>query len=201
MKYDFETTQFKRHEDTLSPLEAARFAGELIINSVGEDPMREGLLKTPERFAKAIDEICSGYKLTAMDAIGSGIFPSESSGLVSVRDIEFYSLCEHHMIPFWGKVNVAYYPTEKIVGLSKIPRLVDVFSKRLQVQERLNEQIASSLFHLINARAVYVKITGSHMCMMMRGIKKQCSETVTEFSLGLENLSEIEIQRLFKSID
>ncbi len=201
MKYDFENITFKSNEENLSAFDAAKFAGELILKSVGENLNREGIQKTPQRFAKAIDEICSGYKMTALDAVGSGIFPSEGNGLVSVRDIEFYSLCEHHMLPFWGKANVAYYPTDKIVGLSKIPRLVDVFAKRLQVQERLNEQIATSLFHLVNARAVYVKITGSHMCMMMRGVKKQCSETITEFSVGLENLSEIERMRLFKSID
>ena len=105
------------------------------------------------------------------------------------------------MLPFWGKANVAYYPNDKIVGLSKIPRLVDVFAKRLQVQERLNEQVATSLFHLINARAVYVRITGSHMCMMMRGVKKQFSETVTEFSIGMENLTELEKSRIFKAVD
>jgi GTP cyclohydrolase I len=201
MKHDFEQVTFSSRKETLSLMETATLAGELILKSVGEDLEREGLLKTPHRFAKAINEICSGYQMTALDAIGNGIFPGEGNGLVSVRDIEFFSLCEHHMLPFWGKANVAYYPNDKIVGLSKIPRLVDVFAKRLQVQERLNEQVATSLFHLINARAVYVRITGSHMCMMMRGVKKQCSETVTEFSIGMENLTELEKSRIFKAVD
>jgi len=201
MKYDFDQVSFKSHEDSLNQMEIARVAGELILKSVGENLSREGIVKTPERFAKAIQEVCSGYRMTAMDAIGNGIFPGEGNGLVSVRDIEFFSLCEHHMLPFWGKVHVAYYPKDKIVGLSKIPRLVDVFAKRLQVQERLNEQVATSLYKCINARAVYVKVTGSHMCMMMRGVKKQCSETVTEFSIGLENLTDLETQRLIKAID
>ncbi len=201
MKHDFEQVTFSSRKENLSLMETATLAGELILKSVGEDLDREGLLKTPHRFAKAINEICSGYQMTALDAIGNGIFPGEGNGLVSVRDIEFFSLCEHHMLPFWGKANVAYYPNDKIVGLSKIPRLVDVFAKRLQVQERLNEQVATSLFHLINARAVYVRITGSHMCMMMRGVKKQCSETITEFSIGMENLSELEKTRIFKAVD
>lgn len=175
-------------------------AGELILKAVGEDLKREGLLRTPYRFSKAMKEICSGYLMTPEDAVGEGIFPGEGSGLVSIRDIDFFSLCEHHMLPFWGQVSVAYYPSQKIVGLSKIPRLVDVFAKRLQVQERLTEQVASSLQQLINARAVVVRVSGSHMCMMMRGVKKSGSETITESSVGLENLSENEIQRIWKSV-
>lgn len=176
-------------------------AAEVIIASVGEDLNREGLLKTPERYAKAIKEICSGYEMTAEMAVGQGIFPGEGQGLVSIRDIEFFSLCEHHMLPFWGTANVAYYPQGKIIGLSKIPRLVDVFAKRLQVQERLTREIATSLFTLIDARAVHVKVTGCHLCMMMRGVKKTGSETVTEFSIGMDKLSEDEKKRLWNSID
>ena len=179
----------------------AELAGELILKAVGEDPEREGLLRTPQRFSKAINEICSGYKLTPEEAIGEGIFPGEGNGLISIRDINFFSLCEHHMLPFWGVASVAYYPNDKIVGLSKIPRLVDVFSKRLQVQERLTEQVATSLYKLINARAVMVKVSGSHMCMMMRGVKKSGSETVTEFSLGMDSLSPDEKARLWKALD
>jgi GTP cyclohydrolase I len=201
MKYDHEHLNFKQFEPALKPLDSAILAGELILKSVGEDIYREGIIKTPERFAKAIAEITAGYHITPQEAVGNGVFPGEGNGLVSVRDIEFYSLCEHHMLPFWGKVNVAYYPSDKIVGLSKIPRLVDVFAKRLQVQERLNQQIATGLQELINARAVVVRITGAHMCMMMRGVKKQCSETVTEFSVGLENLSASETDRIWKSIE
>ena len=176
-------------------------AGELILKSVGEDPTREGLLRTPQRFSKAIKEICSGYEITPEQAVGEGIFPGEGQGLVSVKDIEFYSMCEHHMLPFWGHVNVAYFPKQKIIGLSKIPRLVEVYARRLQVQERLTNQVATALFNLIDARAVFVKVSGCHMCMMMRGVKKSGSETITEFSLGLENLSADEKMRLWKSID
>lgn len=178
-----------------------KLAGELILKSVGEDINREGLLRTPERFSKAIKEICSGYKLTPLQAVGEGIFPGEGQGLVSVRDVEFFSMCEHHMLPFWGQVNVAYYPREKIIGLSKIPRLIEVFARRLQVQERLTAQIATSLHELIDARAVMVKISGCHMCMMMRGVNKTGSKTVTEFSVGLDHLSDDEKSRLWKSID
>lgn len=182
-------------------LESARLAGEMILKAVGENPQREGLLNTPERFSKAIHEVCSGYLMSPQDAVGKGIFPGEGKGLISIRDIDFFSLCEHHMLPFWGKASVAYYPNDKIIGLSKIPRLVDVFSKRLQVQERLTDQIASSLMELIDARAVLVKVSGSHMCMMMRGVKKSGSETVTESYRGLENLTEDEKTRIWKSID
>ncbi len=178
-----------------------RLAGELILKSVGEDLNREGLQKTPHRFSKAIGEVCSGYGLTPELAVGEGIFPAEGKGLVSVKDISFFSLCEHHMLPFWGEVSVAYYPNDKIVGLSKIPRLVEVFAKRLQVQERLTNQVAHSLFNLIQPRAVAVKILGCHMCMMMRGVKKTGSETLTEFALGMENLTQDETSRMWKSID
>jgi GTP cyclohydrolase I len=182
-------------------IDLVKNAGELILQSVGEDLKREGLLKTPERFSKAIKEICSGYDITPQQAVGEGIFPGEGQGLVSVKDIEFFSLCEHHMLPFWGQVNVAYFPKNKIIGLSKIPRLVDVYAHRLQVQERLTTQVATALYQLIDARAVFVKVSGCHMCMMMRGVKKSGSETITEFSLGLENLSQDEKNRLWNSID
>jgi GTP cyclohydrolase I len=182
-------------------MDYAKMAGELILKSVGENPQREGLLNTPQRFSKAIHEVCSGYLMTPADAVGEGIFPGEGTGLISIKDIDFFSLCEHHMLPFWGRASVAYYPSDKIIGLSKIPRLVDVFAKRLQVQERLTDQICSGLMELIGARAVLVKVSGSHMCMMMRGVKKNGSETITESSRGLENLTPDEKLRLWKSID
>lgn len=184
-----------------SNLESARIAGELILKAVGENPSREGLISTPQRFSNAIHEICSGYKLSPTDVVGEGIFPGEGKGLVSIKDIEFFSLCEHHMLPFWGTASVAYYPNDKIIGLSKIPRLVDVFAKRLQVQERLTDQIASNLMTLINARAVLVKVSGSHMCMMMRGVKKTGSLTITESSYGLDNITADEKLRLWKSVE
>lgn len=182
-------------------IDTARNAGELILRAIGEDVNREGLLRTPERYAKAFKELCSGYQLTAKDAVGEGVFSAEGQGLVSVKDIEFFSLCEHHMLPFWGHASVAYYPDEKILGLSKIPRLVDVFSKRLQVQERLTREVATELSGLVNARAVVVRIKASHMCMMMRGVKKVNSETITEFSLGLDKLSADEKSRLWNSLE
>ncbi len=179
----------------------AVLAAELIIHAIGENGKRDGLQRTPQRFAKAIQELCSGYALTAEEAVGNGVFPAEGRGLVSVRKVEFHSLCEHHMLPFWGEASVAYYPAKKILGLSKIPRLVDVFSKRLQVQERLTNQIAEAISQVVQPRAVAVRVTGCHMCMMMRGVKKQKSDTITESSLGLENLSQGEIDRLWKSLD
>lgn len=183
-----------------SPAESLKHAAEIILQSIGENREREGLQRTPMRFAKAYAEICSGYHLTAQDAVGEGIFQGEG-GLVSVRDIDFFSLCEHHMLPFWGQVSVAYLPKDKILGLSKIPRLVDVFAKRLQVQERLTKEIATGIFEVIQPQAVAVRIKGSHMCMMMRGVRKTGSETVSEFSIGLENLSAHDTQRMWKSID
>lgn len=183
-----------------TPADKLKHAAELVIQSVGEDMEREGLERTPHRFAKAMMEICGGYQLTARDAVGEGVFQGEG-GIVSVKSIDFFSLCEHHMLPFWGQVSVAYLPKDKILGLSKIPRLVEVFAKRLQVQERLTKQIAEGISEVVDPQAVVVRITGSHMCMMMRGIRKTGSETVTEFSLGLEKLSEREIDRLWKSIE
>jgi GTP cyclohydrolase I len=178
----------------------ASSAAELILTSVGEDLNREGLERTPARFAKAMREIMTGYAITLKDAIGEGAFAAEGKGLVSVKNVEFYSMCEHHMLPFFGKVSVAYYPGEKILGLSKIPRIVEMFSRRFQVQERLTRQIGQAVGEAISPRAVIVKMTGSHMCMMMRGVEKQASETTTEFSLGVESLTETEKSRLYSSL-
>lgn len=183
-----------------SPSQALAQAAELILASVGEDLNREGIERTPQRFAKAVQEICSGYHLTPKDAVGEGVFKGEG-GLVSVRDIEFFSLCEHHMLPFWGRVHVAYLPSDKILGLSKIPRLVEVFAKRLQVQERLTRQIAEGIMETVAPKAVAVRISGSHMCMMMRGVRKTGSETMTEYSWGMDNLSPADAARLWKSIE
>lgn len=176
-------------------------AGELVLKGIGEDPTREGIQKTPARFAKAWRELCSGYALTAADAVGEGIFKSEGQGLVAVREIEFFSTCEHHMLPFWGSVSVAYYPDQRILGLSKIPRIVDVYAKRLQVQERLTKQVAESIRDLVGARAVGVRAQGQHMCMMMRGVRKINSHTTTESFIGLENLSASERERLENALN
>lgn len=165
-------------------------AAELIIKTIGENATREGLLKTPKRFAKAIQEICGGYKLTAKEAVDEGIFES-TGGIVGLRNISYFSLCEHHILPFWGEVNIAYLPNDKILGLSKIPKLINVFSKRLQVQERLTKEIAQGIFEVIQPRAVAVRVKGAHMCMMMRGVEKTGSETVTEFTLGMDDLQPV----------
>lgn len=175
-------------------------AGALILASIGEDPTRQGVAKTPERFSKAIKEICSGYNETLEAVVGGGIFPSEGPGLVSVQHVEFFSLCEHHILPFWGQVTVSYYPDEHILGLSKVGRLIDVFARRLQVQERLTSEIGDAIRAVTSARAVGVKIKAAHMCMMMRGIKKTESETVTECLLGIENISDTERERLLASL-
>lgn len=176
-------------------------SAKLLLVSMKEDLNREGLQRTPERFSKAMKELTSGYELSLEDVIGEGVFSTESAGLVAVRDVEFQSLCEHHMLPFWGHISVAYYPSDKIVGLSKIPRIVDMFAKRLQVQERLTEQVARALQEAIAPRAVLVRAQAAHMCMMMRGIKKQDSETLSEVLLGEENLSKVELERLFRSVE
>jgi GTP cyclohydrolase I len=182
------------------PNERLEKAAELILNSVGEEITREGLEKTPERFAKAMREMCSGYTMTLSEAVGEGVFGAEGQGLVTVKDVEFYSFCEHHMLPFFGKISVAYYPHDKILGLSKIPRIIEMYARRYQVQERLTRQVAEAIQSSIGPRAVVVRATASHMCMMMRGVKKQQSETSTEFALGLEKLPESERSRIWSGI-
>jgi GTP cyclohydrolase I len=155
-----------------------------IIRSLGENPSREGLLDTPKRFTKAMQYLTSGYQRSVKEVVGKGIFKAEASEIVIVRDIEFYSLCEHHTLPFFGKAHVAYLPTKKIIGLSKIPRIVDLFSQRLQVQERLTSQIAQAIDELLEPAGVAVIIEASHFCMMMRGVEKQGSSTITSKMLG-----------------
>lgn len=186
----------------LTPTELATYAGQLIIASAPkEDPNRVGLKKTPERFSKAFKHLLSGYTQTTEQVVGTGVFPAESRGVVSVNDVEFYSLCEHHMLPFWGKASVAYYPSDKIVGLSKIPRIVDMFARRLQVQEHLTQQVADAMNQLLKPRAIAVRVTGQHLCMMMRGVEKQNSFTVSETSIGIDRLTNLEQQRLFAALE
>jgi GTP cyclohydrolase I len=179
---------------------AAR-AAELVLTACGEELTREGLLRTPHRFEKAMKDLTRGYQQNLAEVIGEGVFAAEGRGLISVREVEFYSLCEHHLLPFWGKATVAYYPGEKILGLSKVPRIVDLFARRFQVQERLTRQIAESLRDAIQPRSVMVRIEAQHLCMMMRGVEKQSSDTMTEFHLGLENLSSFEKERLFQAME
>jgi GTP cyclohydrolase I len=154
------------------------------LELIGEDPEREGLLNTPSRVAKAMKFLTEGYSSSAEEVVGDGIFKEEHDNMIMVRDIELYSLCEHHMLPFFGKAHVAYIPNGKIVGLSKIPRIVDVYARRLQVQERLTEQIAEGLCQVLNPSGVGVVIEAYHLCMMMRGVQKQNSKTITSVLRG-----------------
>lgn len=152
---------------------------------LGEDPERHGLLKTPERVAKSLRWLTRGYGLTARDAVGDAIFDEDHHNMVIVKDIEMYSMCEHHLLPFFGKVHIAYIPNGRIVGLSKLPRVVEVFARRLQVQERMTEQIASALMEILRPHGVGVVIEAAHLCMMMRGVEKQNSKTLTSAMKGV----------------
>ena len=157
---------------------------ERILQEIGEDPSREGLVRTPERWEKALKYLTSGYETNVDDLVNGAIFNEKCDEMVLVKDIEFFSLCEHHMLPFYGKAHVAYLPNNKIIGLSKIPRIVDMFARRLQVQERLTQQIAQCIQDVLQPRGVGVVIEARHFCMMMRGVEKQHSGTVTSAMLG-----------------
>jgi GTP cyclohydrolase I len=154
------------------------------LELVGEDPEREGLLRTPKRVARSLAWLTRGYRQDAWSAVGEGVFEEAHDHMVMVRDIELYSLCEHHLLPFFGKAHIAYIPSGKILGLSKLPRLVEVFARRLQVQERLTGEIAKAVCEVINPRGVGVVIEAVHLCMMMRGVEKQNSKTITSALLG-----------------
>jgi len=160
-------------------------AVEQILEHVGEDKNREGLLDTPKRVQKAWEFMCSGYSQDPIKIIQKALFTSTNDEMVVVKDIEFYSNCEHHMLPIIGKAHVAYIPNGKVVGLSKIPRVVDVFARRLQIQEQLTEQIADAINEAIEPKGVAVIIDARHMCMEMRGVEKICSTTVTSALRGL----------------
>lgn len=154
------------------------------LSALGENPDREGLLKTPERVARSMAFLTQGYQQDALTVIGDAVFEEENSNMILVRDIEFYSMCEHHMLPFFGRAHVAYIPDGRMVGLSKLARVVDVFARRLQVQERLTVEIAQALTDVLRPRGVGVVIEAAHLCMMMRGVQKQNSSTVTSAVLG-----------------
>ena len=152
---------------------------------LGEDPDREGLLKTPERVAKSLTWLTRGYEQDVAEVVGDAVFEEAHASMVVVRDIELYSMCEHHMLPFFGKAHIAYIPDGKIVGLSKLPRIVEIFSRRLQVQERLTEQVAQAIEDVLTPRGVGVVIEAVHLCMMMRGVEQQNSVTTTSAMLGV----------------
>ena len=154
------------------------------LELLGEDPERDGLLKTPERVAKALAWLTRGYALDVAEVVGDAVFEETHESMVMVRDIEMYSMCEHHMLPFFGKVHIAYIPSGRIVGLSKLPRIVEVFARRLQVQERLTEQIARAIEEVLQPLGVGVVIEAVHLCMMMRGVEKQNSKTITSAMRG-----------------
>ena len=155
-----------------------------IIESIGEDLSRPGLLDTPKRAASAFQFLTRGYQQSVDEVVNEALFPSDSSEMVLVQDVELYSLCEHHLLPFIGKCHVAYIPTGKVLGLSKVARIVDVFARRLQIQEALTTQIAQTIMDVTNAQGVGVIIEAQHMCMMMRGVEKQNSSMVTSVMLG-----------------
>jgi len=156
-----------------------------LLEAIGEDPRREGLLRTPHRVARSYEFMTSGYSQDIDKILNGAIFTEKYNEMVVVKSIEFFSMCEHHMLPFFGKAHVAYIPNGKIVGLSKIPRVVEVYSRRLQVQERLTQQIAETLQHYLNPLGVGVVIEAKHMCMMLRGVEKQSSAATTSAMLGV----------------
>jgi GTP cyclohydrolase IA len=157
---------------------------ELLVR-VGEDPTRDGLVRTPERMEKALKFLTRGYTMDVKEVLHEALFDVDYDEMVIVKDVEFYSMCEHHMLPFFGKVHVAYVPQGKVIGLSKVPRLVDMFARRLQVQERLTKQIGEAITDAINPQGVAVILEAQHLCMMMRGVEKQSSLTVTSAMLGV----------------
>ncbi|WP_213805817.1 GTP cyclohydrolase I FolE [Granulicella sp. dw_53] len=169
---------------TLEGVSTQELYRELLVR-IGEDPNRDGLLRTPERMEKSMAFLTRGYTMNVTEVLHNALFDVDYDEMVIVKDIEFYSMCEHHLLPFFGKAHVAYVPNGKVIGLSKIPRLVDVFSRRLQVQERLTRQICDAITEAIQPQGVAVILEGQHLCMMMRGVEKQHSDTVTSAMVGV----------------
>jgi GTP cyclohydrolase IA len=156
-----------------------------MLTRIGEDPTRDGLLRTPERMEKSMAFLTRGYTMDVTAVLHDALFDVDYDEMVIVKDIEFFSMCEHHLLPFFGKAHIAYVPNGKVIGLSKIPRLVDVFARRLQVQERLTRQVGEAITEAINPQGVAVILEAQHLCMMMRGVEKQHSSTVTSAMLGV----------------
>ena len=172
-----------------------------LLELLGEDPLREGLINTPKRVAKAWDFLTKGYSENLDELINNAIFEGESKDMVIVKNIEFYSLCEHHMIPFYGKAHIGYIPDGKIIGLSKLARITDLFSQRLQVQERLTNQIAQCLQEVLNPRGVAVVLEGKHFCMLSRGVQKQNSIATSSSMLGIFREKESTRNEFLKLIE
>ena len=170
-----------------------------LLTRVGEDPARDGLLRTPERMEKSMAFLTHGYHQSIEKVLHDALFDVDYDEMVIVKDIEFYSLCEHHLLPFFGKAHIAYVPNGKVIGLSKIPRIVDVFARRLQVQERLTQQVAEAIEEAIHPQGVGVVLEAQHLCMMMRGVEKQSSNTVTSAMLGVFK-SQLQTRNEFLSL-
>jgi GTP cyclohydrolase I len=171
----------------MTPKKAERAIAPLVtelLKRLGEDPGREGLVRTPARAEKALEFLTSGYTINLKEIVNGALFSVKYDEMVIVKDIEFFSMCEHHMLPFFGKMHVAYIPRDKVIGLSKIPRIVDMYARRLQVQERLTQEVAECIQHVLDPRGVGVVCEARHFCMMMRGVEKQHSGAVTSAMLG-----------------
>ena len=187
----FATHEVQRGLAPISPLLPAQRAAELEtlarrqLALIGEDPDRDGLLRTPERVARSLAWLTRGYRMDVRAEIGDALFDEQHENMIMVRDIELYSMCEHHLLPFFGVAHIAYIPNGRIVGLSKLPRIVEVYARRLQVQERLTEQIAQAVDNAVQPLGVGVVIEASHLCMMMRGVEKQNSRTITSALRGV----------------
>ena len=171
-----------------------------VIEEIGEDPTRQGLFKTPYRSAKALQFLTQGYTQKVDEIVNGAIFDEEFDDMVIVKDIEFYSLCEHHILPFFGKCHVGYIPNKRIVGLSKVPRVIDMFARRLQVQERLTHQIAQAINEVLQPQGIAVVMEAQHMCMMIRGVEKQRSNTFTNVMLGTFRTEDSTRAEFFHSI-
>ncbi|MCI9607078.1 MAG: GTP cyclohydrolase I FolE [Muribaculaceae bacterium] len=171
---------------------------EEIISLLGEDPSREGLVKTPQRAAKALYYATQGYRVTESETVGDALFTAPSSGMVIVKDIEFYSFCEHHILPFFGKISIGYMPHGKIIGLSKVARLVNLYARRLQTQERFTQQVCDAVGRAVDSDSVIAVCNGQHMCMKMRGVEKQDSSTTTVATFG--NMTPSQRMEFFEAL-